>query len=437
MTEIVLRRLPKVALTSDPHLWIPGFITGTVTWMRKRPEVIEPLARRHLAVICRLYVNQGHCLNTTLNYREGPRDKSPHTSAPNITPHQLGHFMLAMNVLRPRSLTRHITNIHAALWCVQGPKKLRHFWIPWVHFLARSAAQELLRTPGVSALATAVLFLFACKHLGPPPPAVPDDLGWPVTIRDRMPEFWQFLADPERREARFRWNSMQRQAMRLSKLLPKLETSLDTSTKPPTTVLRKRSRADPEHHTAWAKRKEEVREEFEIFEFCNREFLKSLTGEFYDRLVNFPDLEAPDLPVPEGTLRFGLNDPAGLDRTTQDIRDRIANAQLALPREPPFAGGEQQLGNAQRPTPVANETPAASAMVAGPSKAARSSTPHSTLSQPGEEEVAAQESPSVAHVGRVSQAGKRKAAAVEGKSSRPQPDVSNSIASRIKRRRSR
>jgi hypothetical protein len=179
-----------------------------------------------------------------------------------------------------------------------------------------------------------------------------------------MPEFWAFLADPAQQEARFEWNSMQREAMRLVRQVPGLEMSLDASTKPPTTVLRKRSRADPEEHAAWARRKEEVRGEFGRFD---KEFLKRVTGEFSERLVEFPELEGPDCPLPKGTTAYEVQEQGEVElgRGTGEILEKIATAQALLAWKESTIGVDQSM--------------------AGPSQAAGPRTPQFSLS--GTEEV--------------------------------------------------
>ncbi|KAK4129708.1 hypothetical protein N657DRAFT_630536 [Parathielavia appendiculata] len=165
-----------------------------------------------------------------------------------------------------------------------------------------------------------------------------------------------FFVDPLRREGRFQWNSMQGEAVSLVKHLPSLDASLDTSTKPPTTDLRKHSQADPKQHTAWAKRKEEVRADFRAFD---QTFL-----------------------VPEGTFELDPveNGPFELGHDSKEILDKVAQAQLALTRHLPPADEPRQVEHMPVATPATSLVQAPSEMIASPGATPRASTPDSTLS---------------------------------------------------------
>lgn len=337
----------------DPQLWIPGFITGSVKGMKHTPQHINT---NHLADLCRVFAEEDRFCAAISCWED---EHGITTST--ITPGQLNQFLTALNKTFPGAHTLCLKQMQLAVSAIRGTAELQHFWLPWIHSLSKTPRP--LETANLNNFITALLYSYAVRHLGPPPPPQPDDLAWPVTLHEHMSEFWAFLADSTQQEARFGWNSLQREAIWTVREIPGLETSLDPSTKPPTTVLRKRSRADPEQHAAWGKRKEEVRGEFGKFD---QEFLRRVTGEFYERLVEFPELEGPDCPLPRGTTAFGVQEQgqAEVGRGTEEILGKIATAQALL---------------AWKESAIVDQS------MAGPSQAARLRTPQSSLS--GTEEV--------------------------------------------------
>ncbi|KAK4040931.1 hypothetical protein C8A01DRAFT_34989 [Parachaetomium inaequale] len=249
-------------------IWIPGFITASVDWMKKRPRHVN---RAHLEAVCDRFVEQDGFCNTHFN---GVMDEHGRIGKMDLNPVDLVRFMSVLDDACPGSLARQIQQMGLSLSTVTT-EMLQWFWIEWIEW---GLGEELETEPGIAEFSTAILYTYACKSLGPPPPQHPDDLAWPVAIEEHMTDFWEFLADPVRPEGSFCWDPSQREAMKLVECLPRLEMSVDSETKPYTTVIRKRSRADPEHHTAWAKRKEDVRED--ALARFGEMYLRNMTGAF-------------------------------------------------------------------------------------------------------------------------------------------------------------
>ncbi|KAK3392818.1 hypothetical protein B0H63DRAFT_443119 [Podospora didyma] len=79
----------------------------------------------------------------------------------------------------------------------------------------------------------------------------------------KIREFYEYIESPTQREDRYQWT--------------------DQSAKPWTWVFTKASKTDPEHHEAWATRREEFKAELLRFD---PSFLKELLGQKYDDLMN-------------------------------------------------------------------------------------------------------------------------------------------------------
>jgi hypothetical protein len=109
-----------------------------------------------------------------------------------------------------------------------------------------------------------------------------------------MLEFWDFLNDDSLRVARFQWNSFQREDMAPLRQISDPQASINVSIKPEAVVVRKYSIADPVAHLDQANWKENREESPK----SDQEFLRYITGELYELLINYLGLEAPGLSGP-------------------------------------------------------------------------------------------------------------------------------------------
>lgn len=247
------------------NFWWLGFLTSSLDWMREYPATVN---EEQIAALSRELLSEGRlCSNIQ---HDCPEDQDRAVFEPTLTPDQLTQAMLALQNTFPETLASAVNEMCLLVWSIGGSADLEHFWVPFVHGI--TGENQLHQTPGFTEFLTGLLYTYATKYLGPQPPSEPDDLGWPVEIGSEMQDFWTLLADDTRQEASFQWTSEDRARMLIAPDLPRLEVSMDESTKPATVLLRKISRADPEHHASWAERKNmsEPHSRSSTTSFCGR-----------------------------------------------------------------------------------------------------------------------------------------------------------------------
>ena len=198
-----------------------------------------------------------------------------------VKPETLTQFISDLNQHHlDDSLDTLLDNMEARVRWIPGEDEARHLWLPFLRKLVLTSVH-----PGrYKKLLVSLIGECALKWVGRQPPLEPDDLRRELRVHEverlradpGLARACDFLLSETHKTAKFQWNAIQRQQAKHIWRRKRVTLSLDESTTPPTLTVEKRSRCDQQHHEAWWKKMEELKNE--LLDFTRTEVMRGSAG---------------------------------------------------------------------------------------------------------------------------------------------------------------